>query len=134
MKIKEKILTLVPCVILIIQLLFLVGYLYTKTVSMFCDFNIAIFLHICSYLVDIIAIVALIKRSKRLLSVYWISMVTFSVYDVISIGHSSVYLNFTIVFEIMMYIVILLSTLELSQTNKEILKRTYYIKYVLYFF
>lgn len=97
--------------------------------GLFCDFKLAILLNICSYFIDVIAIIALIKCNKRLLSVYWISMTIFSIYSLISVTNNSFNLNdfFTILYKIMMFILVISSTLKLRQTIKDVFNKIYYI-------
>lgn len=65
---KERTFTVIPIVILIIQLIFHTEYILAKTMGLFYDFELDIILNICSYIINIVAIVALFIQSKRLLN------------------------------------------------------------------
>ena len=110
---KTKILTVVPIIILTIQLLFHVEYIWTRTVHLFYEFNMNHLWNICSYLFEIIAIVALLKHNKILLSIYWI-------------------FNATSPAEIMICVMVVLSLLPISQKGKDIIKKIYYIPILFY--
>ena len=110
---KIKVFTIVPLIILLIQLLSHVDYIWARTLNLFYEFNMNHLWNICTYLFGIVAIVALFKRNKILLSIYWI-------------------LNATMPSEIMICIFVVLSMMPLSQHSKNIIRKIYYVPILLY--
>ena len=103
-------------------------------ISQFCSaLEIDILLNVCSYIVDIIAVIALFCKNKELLKMYWLLRIMFSIYDLISVPDSfnMSSCSFLIV-EIMLYTLVLISTLEEKTVLKEIARKIYYIPVAVY--